>query len=52
MWSAFAALGYMAGNFLSGRYSERLGNDTMIRAGNIVFDFNGRAGSIHFSHRG
>ena len=36
MWSAFAALGYMAGNFLSGRYSERLGNDTMIRAGNIV----------------
>ena len=36
MWSAFAALGYMAGNFLSGRYSERFGNDTMIRAGNIV----------------
>ena len=36
MWSAIAALGYMAGNFLSGRYSERLGNDRMIRAGNII----------------
>ncbi len=36
MWSALTAVGYMAGNFLSGRYSERFGNDRMIRAGNLI----------------
>jgi DHA1 family bicyclomycin/chloramphenicol resistance-like MFS transporter len=36
LWSVFTAIGYMAGNFLSGRYSERFGNDRMIRAGNLI----------------
>lgn len=30
------AVGYMTGNFLSGRYSERFGPDRMIMLGNIV----------------
>jgi MFS transporter, DHA1 family, multidrug resistance protein len=34
MWTIAAALGYMAGNFASGRFSERLGNDRMISIGN------------------
>jgi DHA1 family bicyclomycin/chloramphenicol resistance-like MFS transporter len=36
MWVACSAIGYMAGNFLSGRFSERFGNDPMIRAGNFI----------------
>ena len=34
MWTIVAALGYMAGNFASGRFSERIGNDRMIGYGN------------------
>ncbi|MEM6616802.1 MAG: multidrug effflux MFS transporter [Pseudomonadota bacterium] len=30
------AVGYMTGNFISGRFSERLGADTMIGMGNIL----------------
>jgi DHA1 family bicyclomycin/chloramphenicol resistance-like MFS transporter len=33
-WFIAVSLGYMAGNFLSGRYSERVGNDQMVRFGN------------------
>ena len=36
MWFACSALGYMGGNFFSGRFSERLGNDRMIRIGNLL----------------
>jgi DHA1 family bicyclomycin/chloramphenicol resistance-like MFS transporter len=36
MWFACSAIGYMAGNFFSGRYSERLGNDRMIFIGNYL----------------
>lgn len=35
-WFMCSALGYMGGNFFSGRYSERLGNDRMIRIGNLL----------------
>ncbi len=34
MWTIVAALGYMAGNFASGRFSENIGNDRMIGYGN------------------
>jgi len=34
MWTIVAALGYMAGNFASGRFSESIGNDRMIGYGN------------------
>ena len=34
MWTIAAALGYMAGNFASGRFSESIGNDRMIGYGN------------------
>ncbi len=33
-WFVCSGMGYMAGNFVSGRYSTRLGNDCMIRYGN------------------
>ncbi len=33
---ALTAVGYMAGNFLSGRYAKRVGINTMLLAGNIV----------------
>jgi DHA1 family bicyclomycin/chloramphenicol resistance-like MFS transporter len=33
-WTIVAALGYMAGNFASGRFSESIGNDRMIGYGN------------------
>ncbi|WP_108881169.1 Bcr/CflA family efflux MFS transporter [Anderseniella sp. Alg231-50] len=36
IWFMCSALGYMAGNFVSGRYSMRLGNDRMIRIGNML----------------
>lgn len=36
IWFMCSALGYMAGNFTSGRYSMRLGNDRMIRIGNLL----------------
>ncbi len=35
-WFVCSGLGYMGGNFASGRYSTRLGNDHMIRIGNLV----------------
>jgi DHA1 family bicyclomycin/chloramphenicol resistance-like MFS transporter len=34
MWTIVAALGYMTGNFASGRFSENIGNDRMIGYGN------------------
>ena len=36
LWFIVVSCGYMTGNFASGRYSERLGNDRMIRIGNAV----------------
>jgi DHA1 family bicyclomycin/chloramphenicol resistance-like MFS transporter len=36
IWFASISVGYMAGNFLSGRYSERFGIDRMMRAGNLL----------------
>ena len=36
MWFALVALGYMAGNFVSGRFSERVGVENMMLAGSIV----------------
>jgi len=44
-WFMVVSLGYMAGNFLSGRYSERVGNDQMIRFGNWL-TFAGAAASL------
>jgi DHA1 family bicyclomycin/chloramphenicol resistance-like MFS transporter len=35
LWAISSAIGYMAGNFISGRYSERFGTDPMIRTGNL-----------------
>ena len=34
-WYVMMALGYMIGNFLSGRFSRKLGIDRMIRTGNL-----------------
>jgi MFS transporter, DHA1 family, multidrug resistance protein len=36
LWFAIGAIGYIIGNFLAGRFSERLGIDRMIRVGAIV----------------
>lgn len=36
LWFVVVSIGYMAGNFLSGRYSQRLGTDRMVSIGNIV----------------
>lgn len=36
VWFATISVGYMAGNFLSGRYTERLGIDRMMLAGNAL----------------
>lgn len=35
----FIGIGYMIGNFLSGRYARRMGIDVMVLAGNIVAAF-------------
>ena len=35
LWFICSSFGYMAGNFTSGRYSERFGTDRMIYAGNM-----------------
>ena len=35
-WFMCSAMGYMAGNFISGRYSVQVGNDSMIRIGNLL----------------
>lgn len=36
LWFILVSLGYMAGNFLSGRYSELIGNDRMVLFGNLM----------------
>jgi len=36
LWFAAVSLGYMAGNFLSGRYTQRVGIDRMVLAGNFM----------------
>jgi MFS transporter, DHA1 family, multidrug resistance protein len=36
LWFTMVASGYMTGNFLSGRYSQRVGTDRMITIGNII----------------
>lgn len=35
VWFIVVSIGYMIGNFLSGRYSERIGNDRMVQVGNV-----------------
>jgi DHA1 family bicyclomycin/chloramphenicol resistance-like MFS transporter len=35
-WFMLVSLGYMTGNFLSGRYSQRMGTDRMVSIGNVV----------------
>ncbi|WP_246660346.1 multidrug effflux MFS transporter [Nitratireductor sp. XY-223] len=42
---ALTALGYMAGNFLSGRYTQRIGINSMLLAGNLIVAL-GLLGSI------
>ncbi|MGE0239366.1 MAG: multidrug effflux MFS transporter [Parvibaculaceae bacterium] len=42
LWFILVSIGYMIGNFLSGRYSERIGNDRMVLFGN-TFTFAGAA---------
>jgi DHA1 family bicyclomycin/chloramphenicol resistance-like MFS transporter len=36
LWFILVSIGYMIGNFLSGRYSERIGNDRMVLFGNTL----------------
>ena len=36
LWFIPVSMGYMGGNFLSGRFSEKLGLDRLILAGNII----------------
>lgn len=36
LWFAFCAAGYMGGNFLSGRFAERVGLARMVLAGSLV----------------
>ena len=36
MWFALVAIGYMIGNFLSGRYPQRFGIENMMLAGSVV----------------
>ncbi|MCU0830158.1 MAG: multidrug effflux MFS transporter [Rhizobiaceae bacterium] len=36
LWFAIGAIGYMIGNFMSGRFSERVGIDRMIRSGALI----------------
>jgi DHA1 family bicyclomycin/chloramphenicol resistance-like MFS transporter len=36
LWFMIVSLGYMTGNFLSGRYSQRVGTDRMVTIGNLV----------------
>ena len=44
LWFIFVSLGYMMGNFLSGRYSQALGTDRMVTIGNAFSVFAGLAG--------
>lgn len=36
LWFMVVSVGYMVGNFLSGRYSQRLGTDRMVSIGNMI----------------
>ncbi|MFO1090504.1 MAG: multidrug effflux MFS transporter [Hyphomicrobiales bacterium] len=36
MWFALISIGYMSGNFLSGRYSMKFGIDRLVLAGNLL----------------
>jgi MFS transporter, DHA1 family, multidrug resistance protein len=36
LWFMVVSVGYMAGNFLSGRYSQSVGTDRMVAIGNVV----------------
>lgn len=36
LYFAFVSLGYMGGNFLSGRYSQTIGLNTMMLTGNVI----------------
>jgi DHA1 family bicyclomycin/chloramphenicol resistance-like MFS transporter len=36
LWFMIVSIGYMLGNFLSGRYSQRVGTDRMVTIGNLV----------------
>ncbi len=36
LWFMMISVGYMTGNFLSGRYSQRIGIDRMISIGNVL----------------
>ena len=36
LWFMVVSVGYVTGNFLSGRYSQRLGTDRMVSIGNAV----------------
>jgi DHA1 family bicyclomycin/chloramphenicol resistance-like MFS transporter len=36
LWFMLASVGYMTGNFLSGRYSQTIGIDRMMTAGNVL----------------
>jgi DHA1 family bicyclomycin/chloramphenicol resistance-like MFS transporter len=44
LWFMIVSLGYMFGNFLSGRYSQRLGTDRMVTIGNLCTLAAGLAG--------
>jgi DHA1 family bicyclomycin/chloramphenicol resistance-like MFS transporter len=44
LWFMIVSLGYMFGNFLSGRYSQRLGTDRMVTIGNLFTLAAGLAG--------
>ena len=44
LWFIMVSLGYMFGNFLSGRYSQRLGTDRMVTIGNLFTLAAGLAG--------
>lgn len=39
LWFILVSIGYMIGNFLSGRFSERVGNDRMVLFGNALTFF-------------
>jgi len=44
LWFMVVSVGYMLGNFLSGRFSQRVGSDRMVTIGNLVTLAAGLAG--------
>jgi DHA1 family bicyclomycin/chloramphenicol resistance-like MFS transporter len=44
VWFMIVSIGYMLGNFFSGRYSQRVGTDRMVTIGNLVTLAAGLAG--------